>query len=666
MAQSERLCPACRWSGTYFLILPCLIFIGTLWLAACNTAPAATARDCAGDSITLLPTATRQADPNLFIPPTPPNGGEANEYCPTPIPVTTPSAQTPEQFVTTEVTNLSLDIENQELAAVAVGDDMLAVAWISEGDVYVALSRGGNHFQVRRVDVGSSVSMAFSEANRLHVVYNRRGEIFYRAADQGIHPADTTFITNAGPGHNPQIAIDSRQWAHVVYEADGNIWHAAHQYEFYWNTELVGVGERPFLITGPQRLGVPEFGWRDFALAYVSGNEVQVRLYGITPFLLPGWLSAASIPVPEAVTGAVRLDATEIEGQLWLVAAWVSERPSTTQATPLYQQPIFAAVNPLAPDQLANPHQIFQGLNAVRWHSEDTPFDAGLRQTIAITNTTGTLTVSARGLVETAVPTEMSLRLGLDPTSGDNPDSPSVVWSSAEAPSSFTQFSVSAPAQGSTATVFLRGTLNGSNVAGTAVWDAVTVHSSAGPEPGGTNLDFEGPFITQDSLTVPEGWTAWYQDSGYGPTNGRDAYTVYAAWSEDGGRNWAGPAAITANVDATGSTTGAIRPGVTPLIAAATEPPSVSFFYIYEAGDPPPDSSFLRFGRPYQTQCELGTTNCMDTPGIPLLERNVVRPSHTLLAAPDPFNPNRAVLVWDALQTDNENKDVYATYAVLR
>ena len=647
----------------FYFLLPTITLI---LMTACESAVTPALPDCSSYSITLLPTATRQADPNLFIPPAPPNGGEANEYCPTPIPATTPSVQTPEQFVTTEVANLSLDIENQELAAVAVGDDMLAVAWISDGDVYVALSRGGNHFQVRRVDVGSSVSMAFSEANRLHVVYDRMGQVFYRAADQGVHPADTTFITSPGPGHNPQIAIDSRQWAHIVYEADGNIWHAAHQYEFYWNTELVGVGERPFLITGPQRLGVPEFGWRDFALAYVSGNEVQVRLYGITPFLLPGWLSAATIPVPEAITGAVHLDATEIEEQLWLVAAWMSERPSTTPASPAYQQPTFAAVNPLAPDQLANPHQIFQGLNAVRWHSEATPFDAGLRQTVASSNTTGTLTVSARGLVETAVSAEMSLRLGLDPTGGDNPDGPSVVWSSAEAPSSFTQFSVSAPAQGGTATIFLRGTLNGSNVVGTAVWDAVTIHSSAGPESGGTNLDFEGPFITQDSLTVPEGWTAWYLDSGYAPTNGRDAYTVYAAWSEDGGRNWAGPAAITANVDATGSTTGAIRPGVTPLIAAATEPPSVSFFYIYEAGDPPPDSSFLRFGRPYQTQCELGTTNCMDTPGIPLLERNVVRPSHTLLAAPDPFNPNRAVLVWDALQTDNENKDVYATYAVLR
>ena len=67
---------------------------------------------------------------------------------------------------------------------------MLAVAWIQEEAVYVALSRGGNHFQVRRVDAGDDVSLAFSRANRLHVAYEQDGRILYRAADQGTHPAD--------------------------------------------------------------------------------------------------------------------------------------------------------------------------------------------------------------------------------------------------------------------------------------------------------------------------------------------------------------------------------------------------------------------------------------------------------------------------------------------
>ena len=66
----------------------------------------------------------------------------------------------------------------------AVGDDMLAVGWVEEGEVVVALARGGNHFQVRPVDRGSRVSLAFSTANRLHVAYEQDGQIHYRAADR--------------------------------------------------------------------------------------------------------------------------------------------------------------------------------------------------------------------------------------------------------------------------------------------------------------------------------------------------------------------------------------------------------------------------------------------------------------------------------------------------
>ncbi|NKQ35320.1 MAG: hypothetical protein HF973_06825, partial [Chloroflexi bacterium] len=217
------------------------------------------------------------------------------------------------------------------------------------------------------------------------------------------------------------------------------------------------------------------------------------------------------------------------------------------------------------------------------------------------------------------------------------------------------------PAASDTATVFLHATLNTPDVSGTAVWDAVTIQNGES-----VNGDFEGAFTTQSTLTIPDGWTPYYQDSGNTPINGRDVYTVYAAWSDNGGSTWAGPEAITANRDLSGGTTGAIRPDVTPIISTATDPPSVSFFYIYETGDPPPDTEFLRFGRPYQTQCDLGTADCTDAPGTPLLPRNVVRPSYRLLAAADPFNPDRAILTWDSLQTDTLNKDVYGTYTVLR
>lgn len=225
----------------------------------------------------------------------------------------------------------------------------------------------------------------------------------------------------------------------------------------------------------------------------------------------------------------------------------------------------------------------------------------------------------------------------------------------------FTQFSVSVPAQGNTATVFLGGSLDTVGVPGTAVWDSIVIQNGVL-----VNGDFEGAFVLQDSITVPNGRTAWYQDNAFIPINGRDGYTVYAAWSDNGGSTWTGPEAVTANRDLSGGTTGAIRPDVYPLISTATEKPSASFFYIYETGDPPPGTEFLRFGRPYLTMCDLGTADCTDAPGTPLLPRNVVRPSYRLLVAVDSFNPDRAIFTWDSLQTDITNKDVYATFVVMR
>lgn len=146
--------------------LPLLFF--PILLLACSNPDVPESTGCGGDSIAIAPTATRQTDPDLFSPPAPPpDGGDGADYCATPVPAATPATDAPTQFVTTEVANLSLDVSNQELAATAVGDDMLAVAWLSDGDIFVALARSGNHFQVRRVDSGSAVSLAFSRANRL-------------------------------------------------------------------------------------------------------------------------------------------------------------------------------------------------------------------------------------------------------------------------------------------------------------------------------------------------------------------------------------------------------------------------------------------------------------------------------------------------------------------
>jgi hypothetical protein len=642
-------------------VFACLFLI---LLAACSSPGEPELPGCDSNSILIVPTATRQTDPDLLSPPAPPDGGDGASYCPTPIPAATPAEDFPTQFVTTEVVNLSLDSANQDLISTAVGDDMLATAWISDGDIYVALSRGGNHFQVRRVDRGSDVSLMFSRANRLHVAYEQDGRILYRAADQGTHPADVEPIF-VEYGRTPKVVVDELNWAHVLYERDGSIFQAKHLSGDAWLARFVTDGTNPAVMpfyNEKELWGIPaNTYWFGIIMAAPHNGAIRVFRY-LSWFNV--WEQVATFPIPagEELTGPVGLDFLAIsEEEAWVYASWVTKRPNSGAPLPLYAQPVYEAANPLFPEQIANPDHIHEGLNAVRWYSEDASFVAGLKQTINVPDPNGTITFEAWGLAETAVGANITLRIGLDPSGGDNPDSPTVVWSDAAASVDFTQFSVSVLAQGSTATVFLGGSLDTVGVPGATVWDSAVVHNGSLD-----NGDFEGHFVLQDSITMPDGWTAWFHDNSFTSISGRDAYIVYAAWSDNGGSAWTGPEAVTANRDLGGGTTGAIRPDVYPLISTATETPSASFFYIYETGDPLPGTAFLRFGRPYLTMCDLGTADCTDTPGTPLLPRNVVRPSYRLLVAADSFNPDRAILTWDSLQTDITNKDVYATFVVMR
>jgi hypothetical protein len=637
-------------------LLSCLL---PALLAACNPPAEPPLPGCESNGILILPTATRPRDPDLFSPPELPPGGDGAEYCPTPVPPEADPAEYPTGFVTTEVANLSLHVADQELAAAAVGREWVAVAWITDGQIEVALSRGGNHFQVRRVDAGNSLSLVFSPANRLHLVYEQEGEIYYRAADQGEHPADVEreFIAH---GRNPQVVLNQYHYAQVVYEYDHSLYHAAHIMTGDWLTGYLADGSQVSLTA---------FG-SDLDLGYIvayhgMSGEIHLALWQTTPYgFFPTWqpLAIFALPPAEEVTGRIGLDfLTVSEEEAWVYAAWVTKQAHSQPPAPFYTLPFYEAANPLFPDQIANPQHIHSGLNAVRLRSQDAPFDAGLKQTVAVPDPAGLITFSAWGLVETAAGAEMNLRLGIDPIGGDNPHHPNVVWSAAAAPGDFSELSVAVPAQGETATLFLHATLDTTGTAGTVVWDTANVENGAL-----SNGDFEGAFISQSTLTVPEGWTAYYQDGGNSPISGRDVYTVYAAWSDNGGSAWTGPEAVAANRTPSGSTTGAIRPDVFPLITTATESPSVSFIYVYESGDPPPGSHFLRFGRPALIVCALGTADCTESPGAPLLHAGLVRPSYRLLVAPDRRDPGRALMAWDSLQTDFSRKDVYATYLVLR
>ena len=637
-----------------------------LLLTACNGVSEGAQAGCANATILTAPTATRPRDPDLSSPPGPPPAGDGATYCPTPAGPATPTAEPAEGFVATEVVNLSLDHSGQEVQAVAVGDDMLAVGWVEEGEVVVALARGGNHFQVRPVDRGSRVSLAFSTANRLHVAYEQDGQIHYRAADQGVHPADAPVLTVAA-GQNPQVVVDELNWAHVLYERDGSLYKARHLSGEAWYETFVAYGSDltviPFYNERELVLwGIPT-GTYWFGLFLAAPHNGQVRLFRyLSWFNVWEQVAAFAIPPGEELLGPVGLD-YHVAGpdEVWVYASWVTRRPNTAPPRPLYTQPIFEAVNPFYPVEIGNPHQIAAGLNAARWRSEGAPFDAGLQQRVSVPDPAGAIQLEVYGLAEMAGAADLALRVGIDPTGGRSPDGASVVWSAPQTPAGFSRFSVSAPAAGGTATLFLHATLDSDDAPAAVVWDAVQAQNAVV-----VNGSFEGPFVRQSTLTVPEGWQAYYEDSGNSPIAGRDAYTVYGAWSRDGGGSWSAAVPVAANRDATSSTTGAIGAEAYPAITTAMEPPTVAFFYVYESGDPPAGTTFLRYGRPAMTVCTLGTTDCSSPPGTLLLPRDVVRPSRRLLLAADPFHQERSLLIWDALQADYEHKDIYATYVAVR
>jgi hypothetical protein len=60
---------------------------------------------------------------------------------------------------------------------------------------------------VRRVDAAVSVALAFSSVNRLHVVYEKGGAVWYRAADQGVHPALSS-AERITTGTNPTLVLN--------------------------------------------------------------------------------------------------------------------------------------------------------------------------------------------------------------------------------------------------------------------------------------------------------------------------------------------------------------------------------------------------------------------------------------------------------------------------
>lgn len=632
------------------------------WTAACApTTPPATAAPCTPSTqgIILLPTARPVLDPDL-------SSDNPQAYLfedPCGLASDIPTSEPDEAVIHTgPVRNVTLDSHDAQIEDVAANAHMTAVTWTAQGGVYVGISRGQGGFEVARVDDGEDPDLAVSGVNRLHLVYEHEGAIHYRVADGNTHPAATSILFSTF-GADPEIEIDLSNWAHIVYRDLGGPQHIVHLGPDNWFPVSLPPADTFSLTSTGESL----------QLLLTTSTEVHLYSLFFTDAPVYQWALRAAWPVTGERQGPAHLayhkpagviDYYDYDGEepYWMVAAWVERFADTTPPEPDSLIPVYEVVNPLYPDQLANPDQIMDGLNATRWHGHDAPYDAGLWQTFPVNSDLLTVQAYAKTLADAQATPQ--LQMGLDPTGGTNPFGEAVIWSDPiPGPGEFTPITISAPIPGDTATLFLRATQNVPGATAVAIWDGVTV--TAG-EAVMQNPSFEESFAPQGVVeNIPAGWTAFYDDTYSQEIDSdaaaRDTYRVYAAWSQDRGITWSEKQAITENTTLAAGTSGAFRPLVYPAISTRTDPDSTTFFYIYESGDPPAGTSFRRYGRPYATVCQAGTNTCTDMPGEPVFPRELVRPTINLAAVQDQASEGNVVLVWDSLQADYESKDIYMT-----
>ena len=631
-----------------------------LLLAGCAAPAPPPAGACQPDTHGLIPLPTRALglDPDLMQPP-PAGGLSGGGAC---APVETILPNTSLTFTAAPLRNESIDPADQHLAAAAVGDDVLALAWLSGGDLFVSVARGGSFLQARRISSAQNADLVFSAVNRLHLVYEQDGQIHYRAADLGARQAAFDFWRQVGPGHNPRLTLDANNRAHVFYELDGAIWHAEHQHDLYWHIARLGSGHTPRLTTFYDNPATPNTNERGFALSYREGNTLHLRTYGMTPLLLPGWTTVTQLSLAELPMTAVTLhSARAADGRLLLAAAWVSHIPAPPPP-PVPVPPIYTAVNPLAPYAIVHPERVYDPFNAARLYTADAVFDGGLLQTVYVAPGTavsftayGQAWSSDEGDPLTSVnPANLRLQIGLDPAGGTNPNGAGVLWSSEANPlNQYAPFTVSGTAVSNSVTLFLRARPDGVRAHNEAYWDAAALT-------GGELVNGRMDTFTNG---IPDGWTPFYDDSGTAGTPPRDRYTVYAAWSADGGQSWTGPVPVSENRLPGQGLTGALGPDAYPFLSAAGTEPTLHVFALYASGDPPPGTTFIRYGRPVVVGCELATGTCDDPPGTVLAADTP--PATDLILAAHPLQARRALLAWGGLQTDYVSRDVYAAVVKL-
>ncbi len=597
------------------------------------------------------------------------NGAAAAACGATMTPLPTPDG-TPIVAEAGDIINLDHNDANQTLQTVAVGDDSLAVGWAQAGELWYATAHGGSSLKPTRFTTGQQIALAYSNVDRLHIAWEQAGRIYYVAADDGDTVIDMP--SEVGIGRKPHLFIDDNGWTHIVYTDNfGRIQHQRDAGNRNWEGVAgpppLGFweGENLTLIAIPDDLTTIPVDGAVFA-SLQNGNTVITYRLDKPRSVFPQWQQVGSwtISLTDQFSGRVQLDAARTEtGEITVTTTWVTKPLALPTPFLELRQPRYLAVNPYAPNGVANGEYIHDGLNAVGWETTEYAHDAGLMQTFP-TTVGAVVQVSGWAKAWSSIdynsqtnPANMQMQIGLDPTAGRNPNAATVVWSTSHSPTTdWEEISLQIPATGSQMTIFLRSRPNAARARSTAYFDDIRLTS-------GTlaNHSFEDPFSSMPSdpdSQLPIQWEPfWEENTNNAPP--RQPYNGYAVISTDNGNSWSAPQKITSNSLPAQGITGALEDGVHPHILPLGQ--GVSLLSIYGHGDPA-NADERRFGRIYTTTCNLSLTECTDPPGNPLLPRTALRPVSQLMTTRDPFDDTRTLAVWQMVQTDHERYDVLGTW----
>ncbi|MCB0010185.1 MAG: hypothetical protein KDE04_27155, partial [Anaerolineales bacterium] len=149
------------------------------------------------------------------------------------------------------------------------------------------------HMVTRSIGEGEALDMVFSAVNRLHLTYERNGDIFYRVADFGAHPADSPeeYVVQ---GANPTVLLDPYNYALIVYEAAGLLLFMDNKGPLWWPGQIGRGRAFRFAHSGDTNI-LDDFTVSPATITYI--NEADQLVVAHWQATTRGYIVAPVVPI---------------------------------------------------------------------------------------------------------------------------------------------------------------------------------------------------------------------------------------------------------------------------------------------------------------------------------------------------------------------------------